>query len=426
MQLQKADEITEEESLQLQRKIHSVELLSPAGDWERLISAVSFGADAVYLGGSSYGMRTSSANFTGEELKKAVDYAHERNVKVYLTCNTLPRNDELDSLPDFIREAARASVDAFIVTDLGVFQTVRKYAPDTEIHVSTQAGIVNYAAANAFYEMGAKRVVLARELTLKEIKEIREKTNPQLEIECFVHGAMCVSYSGRCLLSSYLNGRDSNRGDCSQPCRWKYYLMEEKRPGEYYPVIEGDTGSHILNASDMCMLEHIPELVEAGITSFKIEGRAKSAYYTAVVTNAYRCALDGFAQKASSDYRPEQWIIDEVYKVSHRSYVPGFYYGRPENGQNYDNGGYIRGWDIVAVAQSYQNHRLTVLQRNRFFQGDELEVLQPGVRPYKVIVRDLQNSDGCLVDTAPNPMQMFSFQTDMPIPKGAILRKEKI
>lgn len=425
MQAPKTDSATKS-ALQLQEKIKATELLSPAGDWERLVSAIAFGADAVYLGGSSFGMRTSSANFPPEELKKAVAYAHERQVKIYLTCNTLPRNNEIDALPAFIKEAAAAGVDAFIVTDLGVFQAIRKYAPDTEIHVSTQAGIVNYATANAFYEMGAKRVVLARELTLEEIKEIRRKTNPELEIECFVHGAMCVSYSGRCLLSSYLNGRDSNRGDCSQPCRWKYYLMEEKRPGEYYPIIEGDNGSHILNASDMCMLEHIPELLDAGITSFKIEGRAKSAYYTAVVTNAYRCALDGFAQNPSEDYKPEQWMIDEVYKVSHRSYVPGFYYGRPENGQNYDNGGYIRGWDIVAVAQEYKANRLTVLQRNRFFSGDELEVLQPGVRPYKITVRELQNNDGAAVDAAPNPMQLFSFQTDIPVPAGAILRKEKI
>lgn len=425
MQLQRAD-MTNEVSIQLQEKIQSVELLSPAGDWERLVSAISFGADAVYLGGSSFGMRTSSANFTGDELKKAIAYAHERNVKVYLTCNTLPRNDEIENLPAFIKEAVCAGIDAFIVTDLGVFQAVRKYAPDTEIHVSTQAGIVNYATANAFYEMGAKRVVLARELTFNEIREIRNKTNPSLEIECFVHGAMCVSYSGRCLLSSYLNGRDSNRGDCSQPCRWKYYLMEEKRPGEYYPVFEGDSGSHILNASDMCMLEHIPELVDAGITSFKIEGRAKSAYYTAVVTNAYRCALDGFSKNPGFNYKPEQWIIDEVYKVSHRSYVPGFYYGRPENGQNYENGGYIRGWDIVAVAQDYQTNRLTVLQRNRFFEGDELEVLQPGMRPYKVIVRELRDCNGTVVEVAPNPMQLFSFQTDIPVSAGAILRKEKI
>lgn len=408
-----------------QTKIMNTELLAPAGDWERLENALLYGANAVYLGGGAYGMRTSSANFDSETLKKAVQLAHGKSVKIYLTLNTLPRNDEIARLPDFIRDCAAAGVDAFIVSDLGVLSMVKKYAPETEIHISTQAGVVNYACANELYEMGAKRVVLARELTLDEIREIREKTNPALEIECFVHGAMCVSYSGRCLLSSYLTGRDSNRGDCAQPCRWNYHLMEEKRPGQYFPIEEDETGTYILNSCDMSMLEHLPELVDAGITSLKIEGRAKSAYYTAVVTNAYRCALDGFAKNPVPEYRPEQWILDEVYKVSHRSYIPGFYYGRPENGQNYENGGYVRGWDVIAVVQSCSYGLVNVVQRNRFFEGDVLEVLQPGVQPYTIKVTNLHNQNGERVDCAPNPMQLFYFETECQIPPGAILRREK-
>lgn len=408
-----------------QSKIMNTELLAPAGDWERLENAIAYGANAVYLGGSAYGMRTSSANFDSETLRKATELAHGKNVKIYLTLNTLPRNNEIALLPDFIRNCAAAGVDAFIVSDLGVLSMVKKYAPETEIHISTQAGVVNYACADELYKMGAKRVVLARELTLDEIREIREKTNPELEIECFVHGAMCVSYSGRCLLSSYLTGRDSNRGDCAQPCRWNYYLMEEKRPGQYFPIEEDENGTYILNSCDMSMLGHLPELIDAGITSLKIEGRAKSAYYTAVVTNAYRCALDGFAKNPVPEYRPEQWILDEVYKVSHRSYIPGFYYGRPENSQNYENGGYVRGWDVIAVVQAYSYGLVNVVQRNRFFEGDVLEVLQPGVQPYTVTVKKLRNQNGERVDCAPNPMQLFYFESDRPIPKGAILRKEK-
>lgn len=403
------------------------ELLAPAGDSERLAAAVEFGADAVYLGSDCFGMRTAAASFGGEELKKACDYAHSKGVKVYLTCNTVPRNSELCRLEAFFKFAEQSGVDAFIITDIGVMNLARKYAPDVEIHISTQAGITNYAAARAFYEMGAKRIVTAREISLEEIAEIRAKTPKELEIECFVHGAMCVSFSGRCLLSNYMTGRDSNRGDCAQPCRWRYSLLEEKRPGEYFPVEQDESGTYIMNSRDMCLIEHIPELAKAGIDSFKIEGRAKSAYYTAVSVNAYRCALDGYeASGFSSDYKPEQWIVDEVKKVSNRRYCTGFYFSDPmDDAQIFYEGGYVREWDVAAIADRWENGVLYASQRNRFFEGDELEVMIKGKKPFKVTVRNLKNADGEKIDNAPHPMMSLSFDCPEPVPSGAYLRMER-
>ena len=403
------------------------ELLAPAGDSERLAAAVEFGADAVYLGSDCFGMRTAAASFGGDELKKACDYAHSKGVKVYLTCNTVPRNSELCRLEAFFKFAEQSGVDAFIITDIGVMNLARKYAPDVEIHISTQAGITNYAAARAFYEMGAKRIVTAREISLEEIAEIRAKTPKELEIECFVHGAMCVSFSGRCLLSNYMTGRDSNRGDCAQPCRWHYSLLEEKRPGEYFPVEQDESGTYIMNSRDMCLIEHIPELAKAGIDSFKIEGRAKSAYYTAVSVNAYRCALDGYeASGFSSDYKPEQWIVDEVKKVSNRRYCTGFYFSDPmDDAQIFYEGGYVREWDVAAIADRWENGVLYASQRNRFFEGDELEVMIKGKKPFKVTVRNLKNADGEKIDNAPHPMMSLSFDCPEPVPSGAYLRMER-
>lgn len=403
------------------------ELLAPAGDSERLAAAVEFGADAVYLGSDCFGMRTAAASFGGDELKKACDYAHSKGVKVYLTCNTVPRNSELCRLEAFFKFAEQSGVDAFIITDIGVMNLARKYAPDVEIHISTQAGITNYAAARAFYEMGAKRIVTAREISLEEIAEIRAKTPKELEIECFVHGAMCVSFSGRCLLSNYMTGRDSNRGDCAQPCRWHYSLLEEKRPGEYFPVEQDESGTYIMNSRDMCLIEHIPELAKAGINSFKIEGRAKSAYYTAVSVNAYRCALDGYeASGFSSDYKPEQWIVDEVKKVSNRRYCTGFYFSDPmDDAQIFYEGGYVREWDVAAIADRWENGVLYASQRNRFFEGDELEVMIKGKKPFKVTVRNLKNADGEKIDNAPHPMMSLSFDCPEPVPSGAYLRMKR-
>ncbi len=403
------------------------ELLAPAGDAERLAAAIEYGADAVYLGSDCFGMRTAAASFGGEELKKACDYAHSRGVKVYLTCNTVPRNNELEFLPGFLKFAAESGVDAFIITDIGVMKLAQKYAPDVEIHISTQAGITNYAAARTFYEMGAKRIVTARELSLEEIAEIRYNTPSDLEIECFVHGAMCVSFSGRCLLSNYMTGRDSNRGDCAQPCRWRYSLLEEKRPGEYFPVEQDETGTYIMNSRDMCLIEHIPELCEAGINSFKIEGRAKSAYYTAVAVNAYRCTLDAYEESGfKTDFRPEQWIIDEMRKASNRQYCTGFYFSTPmDDAQIFYNGGYVREWDVAAIAEKWENGVLHASQRNRFFEGDELEIMVKGKEPVTVTVKNLKNSTGELIDNAPHPMMSFSFDCPIDVPAGAYLRMQR-
>lgn len=411
----------------LKNNVVAPEVLSPAGDMERLGCALDFGADAVYLAGKTFGMRTSPGNFTFEELEKAVAMCHKKNVKVYLTCNTVAKNDEIDELPEFLKTAEKCGIDALIISDIGAFSLAKKYAPNTQIHVSTQAGIMNYQTAAAFYEMGASRVVLAREMSLEDIKVLRDKTPPELEIECFVHGAMCVSFSGRCLLSNYLVGRDSNRGDCAQPCRWKYYLMEETRPGKYFPVEQGENGTYIMNARDMCMIEHIPQLVDAGISSFKIEGRAKSAYYTAVVTNAYRAAVDEFMNCPDKEnFVLSDWIKDEMKKVSYRQYCTGFYFSPPsQDAEIYYDGGYRREWDVCAVAEKTENGRLFAVQRNRFFEGDELEVLQPGVKPFKIKAVDLKNEDGENVPAANRAMMKLSFKTDGQIASGAILRKER-
>lgn len=400
------------------------ELLSPAGDMERFERALYFGADAIYLGGSAFSMRAAPSNFKFDELKVACDKAHEKNVKIYLTCNTVPRNNEIDSLPEHLLSWREAGVDAFIISDMGVMSLAKKYTPDVDIHISTQAGITNYASANEWYNLGASRIVTARELSIEDIAELRAKTPKELEIECFVHGAMCVSFSGRCLLSNYLVGRDSNRGDCAQPCRWQYSLMEKTRPGEYFPIEEDECGTYIMNSKDMCMIEHIPDMIKAGITSFKIEGRAKSAYYTSVVTNAYRQVIDGYLKNPSDSYKPEQWVIDEMYKMSSREYCTGFYYGHPtDNAQIYYDGGYKRDWSVMAEVTECRDGRVYARQRNRIFNGDELEVLQRGTEPYSIIINDLRNENGEAIEKAPHPMMMFSFECSREIPKDAILRK---
>jgi len=406
--------------------MRNIELLSPAGDFKRLRLAAKFGADAVYCAGSMFGMRTNPSNLNGNELKEAVELVHSQNKKIYITCNTLPRNDEIPFLPDFLKYAQDIGVDAFIIADMGVLAAAKKYAPNVDVHISTQAGIVNYASANAFYDMGATRIVTARELSLDEIKTIRDKCNPKLEIEAFVHGAMCMSFSGRCTLSNYLTGRDANRGDCAQPCRWKYYLTEEKRPGEYFPINEEKEGAYIFNSRDLCMIEHIPELVDAGIDSFKIEGRAKSEYYTAMVTYAYRAAIDEYLKNPSADFVLPDWIKGEVDKISHRKYTTGFYFGPIQNGQVTDNGGYERAWDVCAVYKSCENGKLTVEQRNRFFDGEELEVVEPFKKPYKITVQNLFNEkDEEFVSAANKATDVYSFSVDREISSDAVFRRKR-
>ena len=398
-----------------------LEVLAPAGDYERLISALDYGADAVYLGRKNFGMRSAPSNFDFEGLKQAVDICHEKGVKVYLTCNVLPRNNEIPQLEQFIKEACAANVDALIVADLGILSLVKKYAPDMEIHMSTQTGIVNYVTANELYNMGCKRVVLARELSLDEIAEIRAKTPSDMEIEVFVHGAMCVSFSGRCLLSSYLVNRDANHGECAQPCRWGYHLMEEKRPDEFYPVFEDEKGTYILNAKDLCMIDHIDKLAEAGVTSLKIEGRAKSAYYVSVITNAYRMAVDQY-YKNPDDFILEPWIHDEVFKVSHRKYCTGFFFGHPKDCQYYETGGYIREYTVVGVIDECRNGRIYGTQRNRFFAGDEIEIFSPAVKPVTIKAEQIFNENDENVESANHAMMKFSIPCEMQFPPNAIMR----
>ena len=400
------------------------EILSPAGDFECLNAALQFGADAVFLAGKMFGMRSAPKNFGPDELRQACELAHKSGKKIHLTCNTLPRNDELDALPDFLSFAQECGVDALIIADLGVFEAAKKYAPKVARHVSTQAGVTNYAAANVLYNMGASRVVMAREVPLEQIAEIRAKTPKELEIECFVHGAMCVSFSGRCLISSYLTGRDANHGDCAQPCRWKYHLFEESREGQFFPVEEDGDGTFLYNSRDMCMIEHIPEMVNAGITSFKIEGRAKSAYYTAVTTNAYRHAVDDYLSEGDA-FTLKPWIKEELEKISHRAYSTGFYLGQ-EPGQNTSDGGYIRRYDAVAMCErSVDEHTSVISQRNKFLTGDTLDVLPPGGIPFNTVCQKLVNADGEEVDSAPHPMEILTMTSDKPVPAGSVIRKKR-
>lgn len=402
-------------------KISRVELLSPAGDIERLKCALLYGADAVYLAGTSFGMRAGANNFTHEQLNEGVKLAHAAGAKVYVTCNTIPRNGEIDALPDFLERTADAGADAFIIADIGVMRLAQKYAPKVPVHISTQAGVANYATANEFYNMGASRVVLARELCFEEIAELRGKTPSALEIEAFVHGSMCVSFSGRCLLSSYMTGRDANRGDCAQPCRWKYYLTEEKREGQKFEIFE-DNGTHILNSRDMCMIEYIPRLVECGITSFKIEGRAKSAYYTAAVTNAYRQAIDGYYAAPSPHYKPDPAIPEELNKVSHREYSTGFYLGN-EPGQVLANGGYVREYKVAGMVEDCGGGWLTLSQRNKFRVGDTLDIMPPHAKPLLLPVTEMFDGEGNSIGAAPHAMMTVRIPYDgAVIPKGSFVR----
>ena len=395
-----------------------LELLSPAGDMERLRMSVLYGADAVYLAGTAFGMRSFAGNFTPEELPVAVRYAHDHGVKVHVTVNTMPRNEEIANLPSYLEQLDAAGVDALIVADLGAFTLAGKYAPRCERHISTQQSIANYECATAWYDLGAKRVVLARELSLSEISCIREKCPKELEIETFGHGAMCVSYSGRCLLSNYLTGRDSNRGECAQPCRYQYALMEEKRPGEYFPVFEDEKGTYILNSRDMCMIDHLKELMDVGVDCIKIEGRAKSAYYAAITTGAYRhCIDDVFAGRPVDPV----WR-DEVEHVSHRIYSTGFYYGFP--GQYTENSRYIREWQICAIVESCdENGKAVCSLRNKFSVGDELEMVGPDLRPFSFVAENIADMDGLPLDQPRTPQMKFTMQLPKAVPAYSMIRR---
>lgn len=404
---------------------NKIELLAPAGSLTKLKYAIEYGADAVYIGGEEFSLRVASQNFTLPEIEEGIEYAHKRGKKVYITANIIPHNEDLEEFPSFVRQVSELGADAIIVSDLGMFSIVREVAPKLDIHISTQANNTNYMSAKMWYNLGAKRVILARDLSLKEVGEIREKIEPQQELECFVHGAMCVSYSGRCLLSNFLTHRDANKGACSHPCRWKYYLMEEKRPGEYMPVFENDRGTFLYNSKDLCMVEYIPELIKAGVNSFKIEGRVKNELYVATVVGAYRRAIDAYLADPDN-FRVSPDILEDLEKVSHREYTTGFYFNKPnENNQLYTSNTYIQDYTIVGVVKSYDEASgiATIEQRNRFFKGDEIEIIRPGGVSFAFVADYMTDEDNNEIDVAPHPQMTVKLKPGQKVGEFAILRK---
>lgn len=403
------------------------ELLAPAGNLEKLKIAIEYGADAVYIGGEEFSLRVAADNFTNDEIKQGVDFAKARGKKVYLTANIIPHNKDIDEYGRFLRDVKDLGLDAVIISDLGMFDVTKELAPELEIHISTQANNVNYRSAQKWYEMGAKRVILAREMSLDEISEIRRRTDKDLELEAFVHGAMCISYSGRCLLSNYMAGRDGNGGACAHPCRWKYYLMEEKRPGEYMPVFENERGTFIYNSKDLCMINHIDKLVESGLTSFKIEGRVKSEFYVATVVAAYRRAIDSYFENPDT-WEPNPEWLSELKKVSHRDYTTGFYFGRPGGTeQHYASSSYIREYDMVGVAEGYdeKTNMAKIVQKNRFFKGDEVEFLCPDGSFFTQKIECMTDADGNEIEVANRPQSIAYVKTDKKVLKDSFMRKRR-
>lgn len=405
--------------------MNRVELLAPAGDLERLKIAFEYGADAVYLGGESFGMRTAAKNFTIEEIREGAEFAHERGKRVFVTVNIIPHNEDFIGFEDYVRELHDAGVDALIASDPGVIEVIKKVAPDMEIHLSTQANTTNYHSANFWVKQGVKRVVMARELSFDEIREIRDNTPEHMDIEAFVHGAMCISYSGRCLISNYMTGRDSNRGSCAQSCRWKYSLVEEKRPGEYYPVYEDERGTFFFNSKDLCMIGYIPQIIESGIYSLKIEGRMKTAYYVATVVRAYRMAIDAYYND------PEEWKfdpmwLDELKKGSHRHFTTGFYNEKPdEEGQNYESASYVRNYDFVGIVlDRLEDGRCLVEQRNKFVLGDELEIIGPYTNTMTVKVDEMWDEEGNSIEVAPHARMKVIMNLPEGVGKNFMLRRE--
>lgn len=404
---------------------NNIELLAPAGSLTKLKYAIEYGADAVYIGGEEFSLRVAAQNFTLDEIKEGIEYAHQRGKKVYITANIIPHNEDLKEFPEFVKEVVSLGADAIIVSDLGMFSIVREVAPNLDVHISTQANNTNYASAKMWYNLGAKRVILARDLSFKEIEEIRENISPEQELECFVHGAMCVSYSGRCLLSNYLTHRDANKGACSHPCRWKYYLMEEKRPGEYMPVFENDRGTFLYNSKDLCMVQYIPELIKAGINSFKIEGRVKNELYVATVVGAYRRAIDAYLEDPDN-FKIDPAILEDLEKVSHREYTTGFYFNKPdENNQLYTSNTYIQDYTIVGVVTDYDESTgiATIEQRNRFFKGDEIEVIRPFDSSFAFTADYMTDGDDNEIDVAPHPQMTVKLKPGCKVGQFAILRK---
>ncbi len=404
----------------------NIELLAPAGNLYKLKIALEYGADAVYIGGEAFSLRTAADNFTTEEMKEGIEFAHSMGKKVYVTANIIPHDRDLAPMEEYFREIYRLGADAVLVSDLGAFFICKKAAPGLEIHISTQANNTNYATVNAWKNLGASRVVLAREMTMDEIAQIAQNA-PDCELEVFVHGAMCVSYSGRCLLSNYMTARDSNQGACSHPCRWNYALMEEKRPGEYFPVYENERGTFILNSKDLCMIDHIPELIQSGVTSLKIEGRVKSEYYVATVVQAYRRAIDAYLADPEG-YLPDPSLYRDICKVSHREYSTGFFFGMPPEGaQIFADSSYIREYDIIGIVESYDpdTQMARVTQRNRFFAGDTVEVMQPMEPAFTQSVAYMTDEAGAPLDVARHAAMTVYVKMDRPVVPDAMLRKKR-
>ena len=400
------------------------ELLAPGGSLEKLKTAIDFGADAVYIGGEAFSLRVAAENFSYDDMKEGLRYAHERGKKVYLTANIIAHNRDLPKFRKYIEEIRDLGFDAVLIADLGLFKMMREIAPEIPIHVSTQANNTNYMTANMWYEMGAERVVLGREMSFREIAEFCENIPKDLELEAFIHGAMCISYSGRCLLSNYMTGRNSNLGACAHPCRWNYSLVEEKRPNEYFDVFENERGTFIFNSKDLCTIEHIPELINSGISSLKIEGRVKTAFYVATVVGAYRREIDRYFEDPENYvFNPED--LEELCKVSHRPYTTGFYFGRPESdGQVYETSSYIRDYELIGIVTASGDGRIEVSQRNRFFEGDEVEIIEP-LKPFTTLtVTDLRDDKGESISVAPHAEQVVTMACEKPIAVGAMLRKK--
>jgi len=401
------------------------ELLAPAGNLEKLKMAIIYGADAVYLGGENFGLRAGAKNFTLKQLAEGIKFAHDKGKRVYLTLNIIPHNEDLVGLPEYVAKLKKLDLDAVIISDPGILKIIKNIIPEMEIHLSTQANTTNYAAVNFWYEQGVRRIILARELSLEEIKEIIIKSPPDMKIETFIHGAMCISYSGRCLLSNYMVGRDANRGDCAQSCRWRYYLMEETRPGEYFPVYEDKKGTYIFNSKDLCMIEHIPSLIEAGISVFKIEGRMKSSYYVATVVKTYRHLIDSYFSKPKEYFCDEKWL-DEIKKVSHRYFTTGFYFAKPGGKeQRYDSSAYIKTYDFAGLVLDYNsdNQIATIEQKNRIFVGDKIEIFGPDDDFFTQKIEKMWDEEGEEIEAAPHAKQIIRMKMAKPVKPWYIIRK---
>jgi putative protease len=407
--------------------VKKIELLAPAGSLEKLKFAIQYGADAVYIGGEIFGLRKSARNFTYEQMVEGIEFAHERSKKVYLTLNIIPHNEDLEELEAYLETVKSLNIDAVILSDPGTFMYVKKNLPDMEVHLSTQANNTNYMSANFWYEQGIKRVILARELSFEEIDTIKKNTPEDLELEAFIHGAMCISYSGRCLLSNYMNGRDSNRGACAHPCRWEYYLMEKTREGEYYKVVEDDKGTFIFNSKDLCMIEHIPELINSGLDSLKIEGRMKSAYYVANIVRVYRKAIDDYYNDPEN-YKFDPQLLEEIKKASHREFTKGFYYTKPnENDQLYGSSSYTREYDFIGLVLEYDKETklAKVEQRNKFSIGDNIEVMGPDYYGDDLAVTEMYDKNMEVIESAPHAQQIIYVKFEKEVKPYYILRKRK-